>query len=151
MRIIEVNPEAIDLIEAKILDDFSEVKIHMVEANALKIHTKANIRVTITKVIITKAIVVYITTHIETINKVTIMANLEAEAMVMAEVITMDTVVAGKIIEAITIINTISIMVTMMSTSLINMAHHVHYVVAIITPPNIVLGESMTLMTSWKK
>ena len=62
MRIIEVNPHAIDLIEAKILDDFSEVKIHVVEVNALKIHTKANIRVTITKVIITKAIVVYVTT-----------------------------------------------------------------------------------------
>ena len=35
MRIIEVNPEAVDLIEAKILDDFSEVKICMVEGNAL--------------------------------------------------------------------------------------------------------------------
>ena len=32
MRITEVNPEAIDLIEANILDDFSEVKILMVEA-----------------------------------------------------------------------------------------------------------------------
>ena len=31
MRIIEVNPEAVDLIEAKILDNFSEVKIHVVE------------------------------------------------------------------------------------------------------------------------
>ena len=143
MRIIEVNPEAVDLIEAKILDNFSEVKICVVEANTLKIHTKANIRVTITK-----AIVVYITTHVETINKVTIMANLEAEAMVMVEVITMDTVTAGLIIEAIATINTISIMVMMMSTSLINMAHHVHYVVAIIIPQNIVLRESMTLMTS---
>ena len=98
MRIIEINPEAIDLIEAKILDDFSEVKIHMVEVNTLKIHTKANIRVTITKVIITKAIMVYITTHIEIMNKVTIMVNLEAEAVVMAEVITMDIVTAGLII-----------------------------------------------------
>ena len=44
MRIIEVNPEAIDLIEAKILDDFSEVKILVVEVNTLKILTKANIR-----------------------------------------------------------------------------------------------------------
>ena len=44
-------------------------------------------------------------------------------------------VVAGLIIEAITIINTINIMVIMMTTSLINMAHHVHYVVAIIIPP----------------
>ena len=149
--IIEVNPETIDLIEVKLLDDFSEVKICMVEGNALKIHTKANIRVTITKVIITKEIMVYITTHIEIINKATIMANLEAEGMVMAEVITMDVVTAGLIIEALTTINTISIMVMMMSTSQINMAHFVHYVMAIITPPNIVLRESMTLMTSWRK
>ena len=134
MRIIEVNPEATDLIEAKILDDFSEVKIHVVEGNALKIHTKANIRVTITKVIITKAIVVYITTHIEIINKVTIMANLEAEAIVVTEVITMDVVTAGLNVEAITTINTISTMVMMMRTSWINMVHHVHYAVAIITP-----------------
>ena len=151
MRIIEVNPEAIDLIEAKILDDFSEVKIHVVEVNAVKIHTKANIRVTITKVIITKAIVIYIITHIEIINKVIIMANLEAEAMVMAEVITTDIVTVGLIIKAITIINTISIMVMMMSTRRINMAHHVHNVVAIITPPNIVLRNNMILMTLWRK
>ena len=151
MSIIEVNPEAVDLIEAKILGDFSEAKLHMVEANALKTHTKANIRVTITKVIIMKAIMVYITTHIETINQVIIMTNLEAEAMVMAEVITMDVVTVGLIIKAITIISTISIMVMMMVTSVINMAHHVHYVVDIITPSNTVLRESMTLMTSWRK
>ena len=118
----------------------------MVEVNAVKIHTKAKIRV-----IITKAIMVYITTHVEIINKVTIMANLEAEAVVMAEVITMDVVAVGLIIEAITIINTISIMVMMMSTRQINMVHHVHYVVAIITPPNIVLRENMILMTLWRK
>ena len=133
-------------LEAKILDNFSEVKFHVVEANVLKTHTKANIRITIIKVVITKAIVVYKTTHIETINRVTIMANLEAEAMVMAEVITTDIVTAGLIIEAIKTINTISIMVMMMITSLINMVHHVHYVVAIIIPPNIVLRESMILM-----
>ena len=74
------------------------------------------------------------------------MAYLEAEAIVMAEVITMDIVTAGLIIEAITTINTISIMVMMMITSLVNMVHHVHYVVAIIIPPNIVLRESMILM-----
>ena len=74
------------------------------------------------------------------------MANLEAEAVVVAEVITMDIVAVGLIIEAITAINTISIMVMMMITSLINMAHHVHYVVAIIIPPNIGLRESMILM-----
>ena len=63
MRIIEVNPDAIDLIEAKILDDFSEVKIHMVEVNSVKIHTKANIRITITK-----AIMVHIIAQVEIIN-----------------------------------------------------------------------------------
>ena len=89
---------------------------------------------------------VYTTTHVEAINRVTIMANLEAEAMVMAEVITVDAVVAGLIIEAITTINTISIMVMMMITSQINMAHHVHYVMAIIIPPNTVLRENMILM-----
>ena len=151
MRIIEVNPEAVDLTEAKILDDFSEVKILMVEVNAIKTCTKANIRITATKVIITKAIVVYITTHVEITNKVIIMANLEAEAMVVAEVITMDVVMVGLIIEAITTTNTISIMVMMMSTRQINMAHHIHYVVAITTPPNIALRENMILMTSWRK
>ena len=33
MRITEVNPEAIDPIETNILDDFSEVKILIAEAN----------------------------------------------------------------------------------------------------------------------
>ena len=68
--------------------------------------------------------------------------------MVMAEVITVDVVMVGLIIEAITTTNTISIMVTMMSTRQINMAHHVHYAVAITTPPNIVLRENTILMTS---
>ena len=53
---------------------FSEVKIHVAQVNTIKIHTKANIRVTATKVIITKAIVVYITIYTEITNKVTIMA-----------------------------------------------------------------------------
>ena len=146
MRIMQVNPEATDLIEANILDDFSAVKILMVEANIPKTHTKVNIKVTVIEVITTKATMVYTATHVEAINRVTIMANLEAEAVVVVEVITMDTVVAGLIIEAITTINTISIMVMMMTTILINMAHHVHYVVAIIIPPNIVLRENMILM-----
>ena len=142
MRIIEVNPEAIDLIDANICDDFLKVKIRVGDANSLKTHTKANIGVTINKVIITKAIV----DNNPHINRVTIMANLVAEAMVMAEVITTDVVMAGLIIRAITTINTISIMVMMMITRLINMVHHVHYVVAIIIPPNIALRESMILM-----
>ena len=138
MRITEVNPEAIDPIDANILDDFSKVKILVAEVK---------IKVTIIKAITTKAILVYTTTHIEAIIRAIIMANLEAEAVVMVEVITMDTVKAGLIIEAITTINTISIMVMMMTTSLINMAHHVHYVAAITIPPNIVLRENTILMT----
>ena len=151
MRIIEVNPEAIDLTEAKIQVNFSEVKIHVVEVNAVKTHTKANIRVIAIKVIITKAIMVYIITHIEIFNKVIIKANLEAEAVVMAEVITTDVVTVGPIIEVITTTNTISIMVMMMSTRQINMTLHVHYAVDITTPPNIVLRENMISMTSERK
>ena len=151
MRITEVNPEAIDLIQAKKLVDFSEVKIHVVEVNTVKIHTKANIRVLAIKAIITKAIMVYIITHIGIFNKVIIMANLEAETMVMAEVITVDVVMVGPIIEAITTISTIHIMVMMMSTRQINMAYHVHYAVAITTPLNIVLRENTILMTLWRK
>ena len=94
---------------------------------------------------------VYIITHIEIFNKVIIMANLEAEALVVAEVIFMDTVMVGLIIKAITTTNIISIMVMMTSTRQINMAHHVHYAVAITTLPNIVLRENMLLMTSWRK
>ena len=151
MRIIEVNPEAIDLTEANILVDISEVKIHVVDVSTVKTHTKANIRITAIQVIITKAIMVYIITHAEIFNKVIIMSNLEAEAVVMAEVITMDIVMVGLIMEAITTTSTISIMVMMMSTRQTSMVYHVHYAVAIITPPDIVLRENMISMTSWRK
>ena len=146
MRIIEVNPEDIDLTKAKIQVNFSEVKIHMVEVNAIKIHTKANIKTIAIKVIITKAIRVYIITHAEISNRAIIMFNLEAEAGVMAEVITVDTVMVGPTIKVIITTNTISIIVTMMSTRQINMACQVHYVVVIATPLNIVLRENMISM-----
>ena len=93
---------------------------------------------------------VYTITHAEIFNKVIIMANFKAAAVVMAEVITIDIVTVGPIIKVTTITSTISIMVMMMSTRQINMVHHVHYVVAIITPPNIVLKEKMILMTLWR-
>ena len=79
------------------------------------------------------------------------MANSEAEAVVEAEVITMDAVAVGPIIEATITTNTISIMVMMMSTRQINMTHHVHYAVVIITPPNIILRENMISMILWKR
>ena len=146
MKIIEVNLKDVYLTEDKIQVNFSEVKIHMVEVNAIKIHTKVNIKTTAIKVIITKVIKVYIITHAETSNRVIIMANLEAEAMVVAEVITMAVVAVGPIIEVMLTTNTISIMVMMMSTRQTNIVHHVHYVVVITTPLNIVLRENMMSM-----
>ena len=151
MKIIEVNLEDIDLTEAKIQVNFSEVKIQVAEVNAIEMHTKANIKTMVIKAIIIKAIKVYIITHVEIFNRVIIMANLEAEAVVVAEVITMAVVAAGPIIEVILITNTISIMVMMMSTRQINMVHHVHYVVAIITPLNIVLRDNTISMILWKR
>ena len=56
----------------------------MVEVNAIKIHTKANIKTIAIKVIITQGIEVYIITHTEIFNRAIIMANLQAEAMVVA-------------------------------------------------------------------
>ena len=116
MKIIEVNLEDIDLTETKKQVNFSEVKICMAEVNTIKIHTKANIKTIAIKVIITKAIEVYIITHVEISNRAIIMANLEAEAMVVAEVITVAVITAGQIIEVILTTNTISITVMMMST-----------------------------------
>ena len=79
------------------------------------------------------------------------MDNLEAEAVAEGEATTAAMVTVGLIIEAMLIINAISIMVMMMSTSQTNTVHHVLYAVAIITLPNIVLKGSMTSMILWKR
>ena len=78
----------------------------MVELNAIKTCTRANIRVIAIKAIITKAILVYTITHVKIFNKVIIMANFETEVMVMTEVITMEVVTVGPIIKVITITST---------------------------------------------
>ena len=150
-RIIEANLEDIDPTEAKIQVNSSEAKIHMAEINEMRIHTKANIKTTAIKAIITRAIEVVIITHTEIFNRVIIMANLEAEAVAKAEAIIMAVVMAGPIIEVILTTNTISIMVMMMSTRQINMVHHVHYAVATIILLNIAFRESMISMTLWKR
>ena len=79
------------------------------------------------------------------------MVNLEAETMAMAEAINTVMVTVGSIIEAVLIINIISIMFMMMSTRQIHTVHHVLYAVAVITLPNIVLKENMTSMILWKR
>ena len=79
------------------------------------------------------------------------MDNLEVEVMAEAEAITAAMVMVDLIIEAMLTINIISIMVMMMSTRQTNMVHHVLYVVATITLPNIVLKGSMTSMILWKR
>ena len=63
MKIIEANLEDTDPTEAKIQVDSSKVKIDVAEVNEIRIHTKANIKIMAIKVIITKAIEVYIITH----------------------------------------------------------------------------------------
>ena len=89
--------------------------------------------------------------YIEISLKVIATDNLEAEAVAKAEAITVVMVMAGPIIEAMLIINIISIMVMMMSTRQTNTVHHVLYAVAIITLPNIVLKGSITSMILWKR
>ena len=144
MRIIDVNPEDVDPIEAKIQVVSSEAKILMAEANKIKIHTKANIKMITIKAIITRTIEDFIIAHIEISLRVIAMAIPEVEAVAKAEAIITAMVAAGPIIEVMLTINTISIMVTVMSTRQNNMVHHVHYVVDIITLPNIASRESMT-------
>ena len=150
-KIIEVNSEVIDPIEAKIQDVPLEAKISMAEVKETRAHTKANIKMMAIKAIITRVIEDFIIIHIEISLKVIAMDNLEAEAMAKAEATTTAVVIVGLIIEAMLIINIISIMVMMMSTRQTNMVHHVLYVVATITLPNIVLKGRMTSVILWKR
>ena len=151
MRITEVNPEAVDPIEAKIHDIPLEAKISVAEVKETRPHIKANIKMTAIEAIITRVIEDFITIHVEISLKVIAADNLEAEAMAEVEAIITAMVVVGPIIKAIQIINIISIMVMMMSTRQTSTVHHVLYAVAIITLPNIVLKESMTSMILWKR
>ena len=151
MRIIEVNPEVVDPIEAKMQDIPLEAKISMAEVKKTRTHTKANIKMMAIKAIITRVIEDFIITHVETFLKVIATDNLEVEVMAKAEVIITAVVTVGPIIEVMLLINIISIMVMMMSTRQTNMACLVLYPEAIITPPNIALRESMTLMILWKR
>ena len=151
MRIIEVNPEAVDPIEAKIQDVPLEAKISVAEVKETRTHTKANIKMMAIKAIITRVIKDFIIIYIGISLKVIVMDNLEAEAMAEAEAITAAMVAAGLIIEAMLIINIISIMGMMMSTRQTNKVHHVLYAVAIITLSNIVLKRRMTSMILWKR
>ena len=128
-----------------------EAKISIAEVKEIRTHTMANIKMMAIKAIITRVIEDSIIIHVEISLKVIAMANQEAEAMAVAEAITMDVVTVGPIIEAMLIINIISIMFMMMSTRWINMVHHVLYAVATITLPNIVLKESMISMILWKR
>ena len=107
MRIIEVNPEAIDPIETKMQDIPLEAKISMADVKETRTHTKANIKMMAIKAIITRVIKDFIIIHIEIFLKVIATDNLEAEAM--AEAIIMTVVMVGLTIEAMLITNIISI------------------------------------------
>ena len=149
MRIIEGNPEVIDPTEAKTQDIPLEAKISVAEVKETRTHTKANMMAI--KAIITRVIMDSIITHVETFLKAIAMDNLEAEVVAKAEVIIMAVVTVGPIIEVMLIINIISIMVMMMSTRQTNMACLVLYAEDTITPPNIALRESTTLMILLKR
>ena len=151
MRIIEVNPEVVDPIEAKIQDISLEAKISVAKVKEGRTHTKANIKMMAIKAIITRVIKDFIIIHVEIFLKVITTDNLEVEAMVEAGVIITDMVTVGPIIEVMPIINIISIMAMMMSTRQTNMACLVLYAVAIITLSNIALRGSMTSMILWKR
>ena len=70
---------------------------------------------------------------------------IEAEVdMAMVVIITEVVVMDEAIIQAITITNTTNITHMMMAHRWSNMAHHVHFVVALTTFLSIVLKESMT-------
>ena len=66
----------------------------------------------------------------------------DPQAAALPTLTSMDMVTVGLIIKVLTTTIIISIMIM---TNLSNMAHHAHYVVVTITPPNIVLRENMTL------
>ena len=151
MRIIGASPEVVDPIEDKIQGTPLEVKIFVAEVKEIRTHTKAIINMTNIKAIISRVIEDSIIIHVEISLKVIVMVNQEAEAVAVAEAITMVVVMVGPIIEAMLIINIISIMFMMMSTRRINTVHHVLYAVAIITLPDIVLKESMISMILWKR
>ena len=123
----------------------------MADAKDIRTHTKVNTKMIAIKATITRVTEDSTIIHVEISLKVIVMVNQEAEAMAIVEVITTVVVVVGLIIEATLITNIISIMLMMMSTRPINMAHHVPYVVAITTLPNIVLKESMISMILWKR
>ena len=150
-RIIEVNPEDVDPIEAKIQVNSLEATICVAEVNEIRAHIRDNIKMIAIRAIITRAIKDFIITHIEIFLRVIAMAILEAEAMAKAEAIIVAMVTVGPIIEVMLTINTISIMVMMMSTRQINMVHHMHYAVATITLLNIASKESMISMILWKR
>ena len=151
MTIIEVNPEGVDPIEAKIQVVSSEAKTFVAEANEIRTHIKANIEMMAIKAMMTRVIEDFIIIHVEISLRVIAMAILEVEAMAEAEAIITAVVVVGPIIKVMLTINTISIMIIMMSTRQSNMVHYVHYAAAIITLPNIASRESMTSMILWKR
>ena len=88
---------------------------------------------------ITRPIEDLVITHVEIFLRVITMAILKVEAVVKVEAIIVAMVAVGPIIEVMLTINTISIMVMMMSTRQINMVNHVHYAVA--TPKHCFKGE----------
>ena len=105
-------------------------------------HIKANIKMMPIKEIITRVIEDFIITHVEISLRVIATAILEVEAMAEAEVIIVAMVTVGPIIKVMLTINTISIMVMMMSTRQSNMVHLVHCAAAISLSQTLLQGRA---------
>ena len=97
MRIIEVNPEGVDPMQAKIQVVSSEAKIFVAEVKEIRTHIKANIKMMAIKAIITRVIEDFIITHVEISLRVIAMAILEVEAVAKAEAIIAAVVMVGPI------------------------------------------------------
>ena len=76
-RIIEVNSEDVDPIEAKIQVNSLEATIRMVEVNEIRAHIRDNIKMIVIRAIFTRAIEDFIITYIEISPRVIAMAILE--------------------------------------------------------------------------
>ena len=100
----------------------------------------------------TKATVGNITPPTEAITIIMITVIIEVEVdMAVVVIITEDTAMVKAVIKAITITSTTDITHMMMAHRWSNVAHHVHFVVVLITLLNTVLRESMTQTTLWRK
>ena len=123
----------------------------MAEVKETRLNFKTAIMVLITIPAITKVIMDSSIMHEKVTIKVMDTANLGAEAVTEAEVITLHVATAGITLEAIITITICSTIAMIMILPQSNMVQHALYVVDITILQNIVSRENMISITSWKR